>query len=328
MKKLIVLAFGLLCFSITFAPVTVRAAEFSEIPITIGPYNLDGLFLMPYGVESSPPVVIFVQGTGQANKDSAFGVITPFKDIAHGLGEQGIASIRFNKRFYQHPPIPVDMTLHTEILEDISYAIHWAANHEGLGDIYLIGLSLGGILAPTIAYQYDEIAGIISLAGSPRHFSEIVVSQSDMLTYMYAQSLGVQLPDGLPIGHMINFVLTADPAQIEATPAINRWAHQWGFPISYLQSLREIDTYAIIDYLNIPMLILHGSEDLQLFVDYDFIAWQELLYGRDNVEFILYEGLNHFFTPHVPELGYWQTMAPARVYFGVIEDIVRWILSF
>lgn len=317
-RKFIFLTFFLI-FAFIFAfPATVFA--FEETPITIGPYELEGLLLLPEG-EGPLPVAILIQGTGQANKDSAFGAIAPFKDIAHGLGEHGIASIRLNKRFYQHPPIPADMTIHSEILEDISYAINWAANHEDLGDIYLIGFSLGGILAPTIAYRHGEIAGIVSMAGSPRHFSEIIVSQSDMISYIYAQALGIELPPGLPAGHMINFVLAMEGQG----PMVRRWAYQFGFPISYLMSLREIYTPAIIDYLDIPMLILHGDEDLQIFVDYDFAAWQMLLYGRDNVEFILYEGLNHFFTPHVPELGYWQMAQPARVYYRVIEDIARWL---
>ena len=298
---------------------------YREIPVTIGPYYLRGKLLKPYGTEN-PPVAILIQGTGQTNKNSAFGAIAPFKDIAHGLAAEGIATIRFNKRFYQHPPIPADMTLHTEVLEDVSYAIHWAYNNEALGDIYLIGFSLGGIIAPTIAYQHSGmVAGIVSLAGSPRHFSEIIVSQSDMLSYIYAQALGIQLPAGLPLGHMINLVLSIDPEQLDEIPLIHRWAHWWGFPVSYLLSLREINTYAIINDLHIPMLILHGSEDLQLSLDYDFAAWQAILAGRDNASFILYEGLNHFFTPHVPELGYWQTARYAQVYYRLIYDIARWI---
>ena len=317
----------LLLLMVCVNPLTVFGSQdkqFQEIPVSIGAYALDGLLLKPYGVEN-PAVVILIHGTGQANKNSAFGAIAPFKDIAHGLGSHGIASIRFNKRFYQHPPIPADMTLQTEILEDVSYVINWAYNHEGLGDIYLIGFSLGGILAPTIAYNHDEVAGIISLAGSPRHISDITVSQSDMISYIYAQALGVDLPPGLPIGHLINLVLSADAELLKANPFISRMAAEWGFPISYLLSLREIDTYAVIDYVQIPILILHGSEDLQLFVDYDFAAWQDLLYDRENAAFILYENLNHFFTPHVPELGYWQTLAPARVYYRVIEDMAKWI---
>ena len=305
-------------------PAAVQAQNYSETDITIGPYALEGRLVVPANAEN-PPVAIFVHGSGQVNFDSAAGAITPFKDIAHGLGNAGIASVRFNKRFYQHPPIPPDMTLETEFLKDVSYAINWAYNHDDLGDIYLIGFSLGGILAPTIAYRHEEVMGIISLAGSPRRFSDIIVSQSEMLNYMYAHALGVELPEGFPIGALINLIMTANPEMLMSDNIISRLAHEFGFPISYLFSLREINTYAVIGDLHIPMLFLHGSEDLQVSAAYDFAAWYYLLNYRDNVDFILYEGLNHFFTPHVPELGYWQTRAPAQVSVQVINDIAWWI---
>jgi len=305
--------------------VSVNARQsFREIPISIGEYGLDGLLLRPRG--GVPPVAILIHGSGQTDMNSNLGGVELFRDIAHGLGEAGIASVRFNKRFYQHPPIPLDMTIHSEVLEDVSYAVHWAYNNTALGDIYLVGFSLGGILAPTIAHQHDGmIAGIVSMAGSPRPFSEIFVSQSDMLSYMSARTFSLYLPTGLPVGHMLNLFLSADPELLSEMYHLNSWARWLGFPIPYLLSLREICTRSVIDDLHVRKLILHGSEDLQLFAAHDFVAWQELLVYRDNATFILYDGLNHFFTPHVPELGYWQTVQRSRVDARVIEDIARWI---
>ncbi|MCL1998111.1 MAG: lysophospholipase [Turicibacter sp.] len=316
--------FVLLCV-LVFLPVSVYAefSGFEEEPITVGDYELNGVLVMPVAVEL-PPVVIFVHGTGQTDMDSTFGGVAPFRDIAHGLGEGGVASIRFNKRFWQHPPIPQDMTIWTEILEDVAAAIEMAENDDRLGDIYLLGFSLGGILAPHIAYEHESVRGIISLAGSPRPFSEILVSQSNMLLYMYARSVGIEMPVGFPIGQIINFVLGLDYELLTTNEAVLGLVRQFGFPIRYLLSLREIDT-GIVRYVDVPMLILHGEEDLQLLAAEDFAAWQEVLYGRENVQFILYEGLNHFFTPHVPELGYRQTLAEAVVDFRVVGDVLRWL---
>ena len=355
MRKIIkfsAISFAIAVFTAIFFSVAVYATGniyLTETHVLVGPYDLEGILLIPETDGSPPPVVIMIHGTGQTNKDSSIGEIAPFRDIAHGLAESGIASIRYNKRFYQHPPIPVDMTLETEIFEDVSYAIEYAYNHTDLGDIFLVGFSLGGILAPTIAHrhnhdsqhiqhnqhsqgsqhiqcnQHNQIAGIISLAGSPRHASEILVSQSDMLNNMYAQALGVIVPSGFPSGEIINWVLTATENEVGESVFLTRMAHQLGFPFSYLHSLRDINTHDIIDDLHIPMLFMHGSEDLQVFVQYDFLAWYHLVGHRDNVTFMLYEGLNHFFTPHVPELGYWQTQAPANVYHRVIKDMADWI---
>ena len=43
------------------------------------------------------------------------------------------------------------------------------------------------------------------------------------------------------------------------------------------------------------MCIMQGSEDCQVSSDKDYLEWQRILSGRDNVEFKLYNGLNHCF---------------------------------
>lgn len=43
------------------------------------------------------------------------------------------------------------------------------------------------------------------------------------------------------------------------------------------------------------MLILQGGKDFQVLPTVDFARFQELLQGRDKVEFRLYDELNHLF---------------------------------
>ncbi|MBR5259937.1 MAG: hypothetical protein IKV48_05645, partial [Eggerthellaceae bacterium] len=79
-----------------------------------------------------------------------------------------------------------------------------------------------------------------------------------------------------------------------------------------------------------PVLIMQGSEDCQVKADVDFVAYQELLAGKDNVSFRLYEGLNHCFVPVV-----YGGLSKASKDYGVerhigeevIEDVARWILG-
>jgi hypothetical protein len=40
---------------------------------------------------------------------------------------------------------------------------------------------------------------------------------------------------------------------------------------------------------------MQGEDDFQVYADVDFVMWQELLAGRTNATFKLYEGLNHLF---------------------------------
>lgn len=298
---------------------------FKEIPIIVGSkeYPLDGILTLPHNIVN-PPVAVLVHGSGQSDMNYTTSFIMPFRDIAHGLAENGIATIRYNKRFYQHPILPKDIGIREESLEDVNYAIEWAENNENLGDIYIIGHSLGGMLAPKIALENENVSGIVSLAGSPRRLEDIIIDQLRLqlevsnvieeekeqiikVVEQYAQKIK-ELRLGYVNEEYLNNVILA-------------------LPVSYWISLNEINTPQIIEELDLPMLILQGEKDLQVFADVDFIKWQHYLSNRDNVTFILYEGLNHTFMPHNELLGFGQFMVPGNVDYQVITDISNWINS-
>ena len=77
-----------------------------------------------------------------------------------------------------------------------------------------------------------------------------------------------------------------------------------------------------------PMLIMQGEKDFQVKVHKDFAAYKELLEGRQNVTFRLYENLNHAFVESV-----YGSIAKAKQEYGVerhigenvIADIADWI---
>lgn len=314
---------------ILFNPILLSHSEglisneyFEEIAITIGDdYKLDGILTLPTNVDN-PPVAILVQGSGQTDMNLTAGFIQPFRDIAHGLAENGIASIRYNKRYFQHSPTPDTMTIQDEVLNDVDFAIELAASDENLGDIYIVGLSLGGMLAPVIALENDNVAGIVSLAGTPRRLEDLILDQNILALDME----NVTGQDRYDVIRMVE-TLVDEVKSLDNTNLSEEYLslHILGFPISYWISLNEINTPDILEELNIPMLILQGEEDLQVYADKDFVMWKDLLEDRGNVEFILYENLNHFFTTHVDGLGFAQTLAPAKVDSLVIEDISNWI---
>jgi len=70
---------------------------------------------------------------------------------------------------------------------------------------------------------------------------------------------------------------------------------QLGLPASYFY---ELEKYNPIDYLreiSLPVLILQGSKDYQVTVEKDFRVLENALSDKSNVEFKLFDGLNHFF---------------------------------
>ena len=61
--------------------------------------ELPGILTVPKG-EGPFPVVVLLQGSGASDKDESVGNLKPFRDLAEGLAERGIAVYRFDKRSY------------------------------------------------------------------------------------------------------------------------------------------------------------------------------------------------------------------------------------
>ena len=87
--------------------------------------ELPGILTMPKG-DGPFPAVILIQGSGASDKDEAVMGLRPFRDIAEGLAEQGIAVYRFDKRTYVYGAVMADnrrITLMDESIDDAVNAV-------------------------------------------------------------------------------------------------------------------------------------------------------------------------------------------------------------
>ncbi|MCD8010752.1 MAG: alpha/beta hydrolase [Lachnospiraceae bacterium] len=119
--------------------------DYIEIPITLGydsEKQLNGMLTLPKDVEN-PPVAILIQGSGANGMDSPIGTNNNrvFADLAWGLAEQGIATIRYDKRSYSYPEDVTD--IETEYLLDVADAVRFALSDSRVDgeQLYLIGHS-------------------------------------------------------------------------------------------------------------------------------------------------------------------------------------------
>ena len=103
-----------------------------------------------------------------------------------------------------------------------------------------------------------------------------------------------------------------------------------GITLYYFKEMGQHPAEAYLRDLEKPLLILQGECDVQVKAEVDFVAYQQLLQGKDNVTFRLYEGLNHAFVPSlygkiskaVKEFSQEQHIGA-----DVIADIANWILE-
>lgn len=287
-----------------------ESEAFTEVKIRIGEYALDGILTLPVNAEN-PPAAILIQGSGQSDFDETAGGIKPLRDLAHGLAERGVATIRFSKRFYQHPELadPANVTIQTEVLEDVSAAIEFARNRSDINgeNLFLIGHSLGGMLAPVIAKKNEAVRGTVSLAGSPRRLEDILCSQYEFQLRQKGLSEEEIEEKAVSVQREAERIKTLSDGEA---------GEYFGISGVYWKSLNEVKTADAALALEIPMLFLQGEADVQVYPNLDFAAWRELLAGKENCRFRLYEGLGHFFTD---ETG--------KVDQEVIEEIAEFIRS-
>jgi alpha-beta hydrolase superfamily lysophospholipase len=278
---------------------------------------LEAVLTLPK-TSGKPPVVILIHGSGPSDKDETIGENKPFADIAHGLAQRGIASFRFDKRTYTYPDDAADYaTVRGEVLNDAAAAVKQMKNNKSVGNVYVLGHSMGGMLAPTIAAESDgDVAGIILLAGTPRSLVDLMYDQN--MELIEAMKL---LPEQTQ--EMIGDV----NAQLDPLRELDEsdTGDYLGAPASYWASLNAIDPAAVAEGLDIPMLIMQGTDDFQVSVENDFNAWKELLEGSEGVRFKLYDGLNHLFMPTSGKRDVTEYDAASVVDPQVIEDIATFI---
>lgn len=299
-----------------------------EEPVTLGydpEKQLNGLLTLPRGVER-PPVAVLVQGSGPNGMDSLIGASDnrPFADLAHGLAEQGIAVLRYDKRSYAYPEDVTD--IQTEYLYDVREAVR-LLQADGRVDgqrLYLIGHSQGGMMGPLLLTENPEFKGFVSMAGTLRRLEDIVMEQSET---MMAQDTGLTQAEK----EAVLSGTRADVARIKSLTAQRAASADvliQGYPERYWQSINAMDARALAEDLEVPMLILQGKNDFQVLYESDYALWQEALAGRDDVTFQAYDGLSHVFMPGSRERFEGAVYdPPAHVEPRVIADIAAWIHS-
>ncbi len=317
---------------IFFAYESLEEAEendaFEEVSVTVGEeYPLEGLLTLPKNVEN-PPVVLLVHGSGQSDKNETIYQNTPFKDIAHGLAESGIASLRYDKRFYAHSGVDFGegMGIYEEVLEDVEFALDLLKNdarvdHE---NIYVLGHSLGGMLTPYIAYENDYLAGIISMAGTLRPLYEVQYSQNmaikdDFGTGLYTDETEAIIEEQLEQVEIDIEILRGDMTDVADDTSL------LGLSAGYQKSAKQYAGENFIDDIALPILVLQGEEDFQIFPDIDYKLWEETLKDRDNVTLKLYPGLNHLMMQSNGKSDLSEYEVKAEVSPDVIDDIVEFI---
>ncbi|HET8818838.1 MAG TPA: alpha/beta fold hydrolase, partial [Xanthomonadaceae bacterium] len=295
-------------------------AGFSERDFTVA--GLPGTLALPDGASATAPVpaVVLVHGSGPHDRDETIGPNRPFLDIARGLAAEGIAVLRYEKRTKARPQdfADGDFDMDDETTDDAVAAVAALREVEGIDParVYVLGHSQGGMLAPRIALQSGDVAGLVMLAAPARSLLDILPEQNRYL-------LGL---DGTISAEEQAFldVLDAQIAAVRSDADVAASDLPLGLPANYWRAFDAIDPVADARKTDVPLLFLQGGRDIQV-VAADWQLWQDAFADDPRATLHHYPALNHLGIAGEGPGSLAEYQQPGHVDARLIADIAAWI---
>ncbi len=292
------------------------AEQVVQIPGPQGP--LQGALLS--GSAPSAPLVLIIPGSGPTNRDgnSPLGIgAASYRLLAQALAARDIQSVRIDKRgmFGSRAAIAdPDQVRMQDYAHDVRAWVEYLADRSSQGCIWLLGHSEGGLVALQAAQNSTRACGLILAATPGRPMASVVRDQLE-------GNPGNQplLPEAMSIIRSLEQGKTVAEVSAPLEPLFRPKVQ------GYLISLFQLDPGQLINNISRPVLILQGTEDLQVHSE----DAQALSTAKPDAIVKLLPGVNHVLK-EVPE---GDTQANLRAYAqrdlplapGVVEAIVDFV---
>ncbi|MGD8548924.1 MAG: alpha/beta hydrolase [Desulfobacterales bacterium] len=231
-----------------------------DIKVRVNGGMLHGTIEIPSG-EVPCPVALIISGSGPTDRDGnnplMGGKNNSLKLLAEALASNGIASVRYDKRGIgesaQAMTKEEDLRFETYIEDAVVWGKELQKNKQ-FSQVAIIGHSEGSLIG-LVACQKMNADAFVSIAGAGIPASNLFLSQ-----------LKLKLPKDLfenaeTIIDQLNLGKAADPVP----PTLNALFRKSVQP--YLISWFRYNPAKEVSKLKIPILIVHGSTDIQMDID-------------------------------------------------------------
>ncbi|PAV30731.1 alpha/beta hydrolase [Virgibacillus profundi] len=252
--------------------------EFLQIETDHG--TLHGELETPDG-EGSFTVMIIIPGSGPTDRNGNSPGIqnNSLKLLAEQLAEQGIATVRYDKRGAGkniQSAIPEQEMTFDQMVNDATSWVELLEKDENYSQVGIIGHSQGSLVG-MLAARESNVSSFISLAGAGQPIDKVLENQlSEQLSdelLKESKEILQQLKEGK---HVENI---SQELQSVFRPSVQ----------SFLSSWMQYDPAEEIQKLEVPTLIVNGENDLQVPV-----SEAKLLHeAKSDAELMLIEKMNH-----------------------------------
>jgi len=264
----------LLFVQLTFAQMN----PFTENLVSVNKL-IDGTLTIPENIEN-PPLVILIQGSGPTDRDGNQMMMKndASKKIAHQLAENGIASYRFDKRIFKMNKFNIkEADLRFEdFVTDVNSILEYFKADKNFDKIILAGHSEGSLIGMLAAQQGAD--AFISLAGPGRSIDKIVVEQLAKQSEELSENARQAFDEMGKTGSTSNY---SPYLESIFRPSVQPYIHSW----------MKYDPALEIAKLEVPILIINGSFDLQV----DSTDAEILNAAAPNSKLVILKNMNHIF---------------------------------
>ncbi len=258
------------------------APEISKTDTVVrnGDISLRSQLLIP-DVGQKPPVVLLIAGSGPTDMNGNNPMMTnnSLKFLAQDLAKKGIASLRYDKRTVAANQNNMEESeiRFGDFVDDAVKCLEFLKNDKRFGDIYIIGHSQGSLVG-MLAAKRIPVSGFISIAGAGEPIGETLVRQISAQSAQLGEETE-KIVDSLEAGHTVKNV----------NPMLAPVFHASVQP--FLISWMKYDPTEVIGELNIPVLIIQGTTDIQVTRQ----DAQRLKEADPQAMLVFIEGMNHIF---------------------------------
>jgi acetyl esterase/lipase len=214
-----------------------------------------------------------------------------------------------------------NLTVQEETIDDALAAVQLLRNTPTINpdQIFLLGHSLGGMLAPRIGQQDHNITGLLLLAAPTRPIEDLMLDQTIYLA---------ELDGNITEAEQTAINQTQDAVNHIKSLNITPGEVILGASLKYWEDLATYDSVATAKNLTQPLLILQGERDYQVTMANDYLTWRQTFAANPNVTLHTYDTLNHLFISGTGPPNNEEYNIPGNVAEQVITDITNWIQQY
>ncbi len=260
---------------------TVLSQATEEVFVISDSVEIHGTLLIPE-IADKMPVVLIIAGSGPTDRNGNNPQYqnNSLKMLAEALADSGIASLRYDKRGVAasaYADMQESDVRFDDIIDDASQWISRLSTDERFNKLIVLGHSEGSLVG-MLASQSNLVDKYISVAGSGRPANDILLEQIHTSSPFFTIAV-TNILDSLSSGYTVS-------ALPEALKGFFRPSVQ-----PYLISWFKYDPVVEISKLEIPVLIVQGTTDIQVRIS----DAEVLAEARPTARLVIIEEMNHVF---------------------------------